>query len=788
MKYLPQDNHATQTKSRTAAEIQRIRLEIQGAVQGVGFRPFIFRLAQELCLTGWVQNSPQGICVEAEGPRKDLVFFQERIVKDKPALAFIYNVQSTSLDPCFYSRFEIRPSVQEAQATTLILPDIATCPDCYRDIFDRKNRRYQYPFTNCTHCGPRYSIIRTLPYDRKNTAMDIFPMCAACREEYEDPLSRFFHAQPVACPACGPKLMFWDQGGRQTVESQEAMACAVKAVEAGRIVAVKGLGGFHLIVDASNEAAVKRLRLRKKRDEKPFAVMVPSLEMLTTMCHVDRQEKALLQSRMAPIVLLQKKLESGSVGCPTISGSVAPGNPYLGCMLPYTPLHHIFMQMYGRPVIATSGNISQEPICTDNQEALRKLKEIADGYLMHNRPILRHVDDSVARILSDRPLVLRRARGYAPLPISVGIPLSPTLGVGGHQKNTVSLSVGENVFVSQHIGDLDNRESLQVFRKTAASLSDLYQASPVKVACDQHPDYMSTKEAARQTAVKVYGVQHHHAHIVACMAENQLNEEVLGMAWDGTGYGLDDSIWGGEFLLSTWTGFKRAGHFHSFPLPGGEAAVREPWRIAWGILWELFQGNMDQARPLSCFRSRSEHELNILTQMLNKNINTPRTCSVGRLFDAVSALIGLRDSVKFEGQAAMELEFSCTGTTVDERYSYQIRKAQGGAALRAEESPWIAGWSSMIREILQDVQAGLSRAVIAGKFHNTLIHIAVAMARSIKKEKVVLTGGCFQNKILTEGLIRHLRDAGFQPYWHQNIPPNDGGISLGQAVSVALRD
>ena len=766
---------------------QRIRLEIRGAVQGVGFRPFVFRLARELGLTGWVSNSSAGVLIEAEGACEELNLLRDRIFSDKPALSFIDNIQVAFLDPLNYTRFEIRPSAGEEQRTALIMPDIAVCPACVAEVFNPDNRRYLYPFINCTHCGPRYSIIERLPYDRANTAMSRFPMCDACRKEYTDPASRFFHAQPVACPRCGPQLAFWGRDGAVLSEGKDALAMTVEALLNGRVVAVKGLGGYHLMVDATDAAAVERLRRRKQRGEKPFAVMVPTLESASGVCFVDDEERRLLESPMAPIVLLKRRTPPADSSRPDIAAAVAPGNPDLGVMLAFTPLHHILFREVGKPLVATSGNISDEPVCIDEEEALSRLKDIADGFLVHNRPIVRQVDDSLARIVLGRPLILRRARGYAPLPVRCGKPGRPTLALGGQQKNTVALTVGKNIFLSQHVGDLDTLAALEAFRKTSGELVALYQAPVEQVAHDRHPDYISTREAGRGS-LPLVAVQHHHAHIVACMVDNDLDEDVLGLAWDGTGYGLDGTIWGGEFLLSSLTGFVRVGFFRPFPLPGGEAAVKEPWRVAWGALWEAMGGDMTGARRLPCFLSRSDRELKLLARMMERHVNTPQVSSVGRLFDAVAALTGVRETVQFEGQAAMELEFLARGVRTDERYGYIIKQAEGFSKNPAAADSWVVDWRPMLKAVVDNVQSGADRKIISARFHNTLIAAAVDVVQRVGRKKVVLSGGCFQNKRLTEGLVGRLRAAGFQPYWHQNIPPNDGGISLGQAVCAAFKD
>lgn len=744
----------------------RLKIIIHGAVQGVGFRPFVYRLATELKLTGWVLNSAQGVFIEVEGAKEQLEEFLRRLERDKPPRAFIQSLEASWLDPVGYAQFEIRHSDESGQKTAFILPDIATCPECLREIFDPTDRRYRYPFTNCTNCGPRFSIIEALPYDRPNTTMKIFPMCPECQAEYEDPTNRRFHAQPNACPKCGPHLELWDRQGTVLAQHDDALRQAAEAIRKGQIVAVKGLGGFHLICDAHNEAAVRELRRRKRREEKPFALMYPSLEFVKTHCEVSELEERVLTSPEAPIVLLRRRENA------PIAPSVAPRNPYLGIMLPYTPLHHLLMAELGFPVVATSGNLSDEPICTDERDALTRLKEIADLFLVHNRPIARHVDDSIVRIVGGRELVLRRARGFAPLPIHLNSSAPRTvLAVGAHLKNTIALSVGSNVFISQHIGDLETAEAFEAFQRVIQDFERLYDARPSLIAHDLHPDYLSTKYA-QERALSQVGVQHHYAHVLSCMAENELDGPVLGVSWDGTGYGLDGTIWGGEFLLATQESFTRVAHLRTFRLPGGEQAIREPRRSALGVLYELFGDALaHECADLAPLQSFSKHELKLLLAMLQKNLNSPVTSSAGRLFDSVASLVGLRQISRFEGQAAMELEFALHGVETHERYEFAL----SGETLN---------WGPMLLRIASDVRAGVPVSTISAKFHNTLVEMIVAVARRVGEERVVLTGGCFQNKYLTERAIARLRAEGFRVYWHQRVPPNDGGIALGQIVKA----
>ncbi len=551
----------------STGERVRLRVEVRGTVQGVGFRPFVYRLANELTLTGWVNNSPQGAAVEVEGDAGRIAEFLRRLPDEKPRPCVLHSLTPTFLAPVGYIVFEVRSSSEDGPKTAVILPDLATCADCLREVFDPSNRRFRYPFTNCTNCGPRYSIIEDLPYDRPRTTMKRFPMCDACRAEYDNPADRRFHAQPNACPRCGPHLEFWDAGGDVQAMHDEALRAAAEALRRGDIVAAKGLGGFHLLVEASNQEAVLRLRRRKLREEKPFGLMYPDIESVRRDCRVSEMEEQLLLSPESPLVLLRRTPDA------RIAPAVAPGNPYLGVMLPYTPLHHLLLAELGFPIVATSGNRSDEPICLDEREALTRLAGIADVFLVHNRPIARQVDDSVVRVVMEHEMVLRRARGYAPYPVSVDEPLPSMLAVGAHQKNTLSIAAGCQIVVSQHIGDLDTPLALEAFRRVAVDLPRLYALEPKAVVCDRHPDYHSTRHAEKMT-LSIVRVQHHHAHVRACMAEHGLSGPLLGVAWDGTGLGLDDTIWGGEFLRITDEGFERVAHLRTFRLPGGERGAR----------------------------------------------------------------------------------------------------------------------------------------------------------------------------------------------------------------------
>jgi hydrogenase maturation protein HypF len=757
-----------------------MHVAICGAVQGVGFRPFVFRLASDMQLPGWVLNSPQGVILEVEGKKEDLEGFLLRLEREKPEPAFIQSLEFTFLDPLNLSHFEILESEQGGTKSTLILPDIATCPACLSEIFDPQNRRYLYPFTNCTHCGPRFTIIEALPYDRPNTSMKSFNMCSDCQSEYDDPKDRRFHAQPTACHKCGPRLELWDSSGKVLSLRHDALLETAQEMLSGKIVAVKGLGGFHLVADARNAQAVETLRMRKRREEKPFAIMFPSVDQIRESCRVSPLEMRLFNSPESPIVLLERK-EAG--GGQTVAGNVAPRNPYLGTMVPYTPLHHLLMKEVGVPIIATSGNLSDEPICTDETEALDRLSGIADLFLIHNRPIVRHADDSIVRVIMDRELVLRRARGYAPLPVRCTNAVSKCLAVGAHLKSAIALSVGENVFISQHIGDLENKESLGAFEEVIQSFRRLYQVEPVKIVSDMHPDYLSTR-FAQGSGFPVVQIQHHYAHVAACMAENELKGPALGVCWDGTGYGTDGTVWGGEFILAGEADFTRLATFRKFRLPGGTAAIKEPRRTALGALFEILGDeafSLKTASPLLFFTDR---EISVLAQMLKKGIQSPWTSSVGRLFDVVASLSGLRQQINFEGQAAMELEFCIGSERTEEWYPFIIRDVSKDQ-VSAASPPLIVDWEPSIRSVIEDIQREISLARISNKFHNTLVESIVEMARRITEQRVALTGGCFQNRYLLERSVQRLKESGFKPYWHQRVPPNDGGIALGQIAAAS---
>jgi len=738
--------------------LSRLRITLRGAVQGVGFRPFVYRLATEMVLTGWVLNSSAGLVVEVEGAADQLELFELRLERERPRASVVTVRESAWLAPENSTQFEILASDHEEGKSVNVLPDLATCPDCREELFDPSNRRFEYPFTNCTNCGPRYTIVVDIPYDRPNTTMRDFVLCRECRAEYENPANRRFHAQPNACPVCGPKLS-------GTIED------VAQALLDGKIVALKGIGGFQLLVDARQPAAVARLRQRKHREEKPFALMMPSLEFAREYCEISPAEVELLESQAAPIVLLQPKPGTD------IAWNVAHCSPYLGVMLPYSPLHHLLMRACRFPLIATSGNRSDEPICISNEEAATRLKDIADHFLMHNRPIVRACDDSVVRLTHGRAGILRRARGYAPLGIRVGHELTPVLAVGGHLKNTVAIAVGQDVFLSQHIGDLDTLEARGAFERAIADLCRLYSFKPEAVVCDLHPDYAST-QWAENSGLPLIRVQHHQAHVAACAAENAVEGDYLGVSWDGTGYGLDGSIWGGEFFRVSGNTYERISHLRPFQLPGGDAAVREGWRSAASLLSEVFgaefriegwsaTGLAGVARPGNGNGPSQSDEQTVLT-MLERKINVIPTTSVGRLFDAVASITGLAQRNRFEGQAAMLLENEIDTLRTEQAY-----------ALRD------GNWEPLIRAVVADQRAGAALPVIAARFHNALVEWIVEVAARGRLKQVVLSGGVFQNRYLTERAAAKLESRGFSVFTHRQVPPNDGGIALGQAVMAA---
>lgn len=784
--------------------IRRLAVAVRGIVQGVGFRPFVYNTARALGLGGWVVNETDTVRIEVQGDSTGIENFLDALRRAHPPQARIDSVEVREL-PCANEPaglFEIRASAAGAAPRPAIPADLATCRECLEEIRTPGARRRGYPFTNCTNCGPRWSIIEQLPYDRPRTSMARFAMCPQCAAEYENPADRRFHAQPIACPKCGPALRLLNPAGRVLARTDQALAGAVDAILGGRIVALKGLGGFQLVCDATHAAAVARLRARKRRPDKPLAVMVGSLDEVRRYCDVSDEEARILDSHQAPILLLRKRsaqvkiasrpgaeeaaqvdrdseIDPPSSFAPIVD-DVAPGNPQLGVMLPYTPLHHLLMDAVDRPIVCTSGNLSEEPMATRTADALERLGAIADVLLVHNRPIVRPVDDSVVRLGPGGVQVLRRARGYAPLPIELDEDAPTILALGGHLKNTVALSIGAQVILSPHVGDLDNVAGVEVHRRAVRDLVGFFRITPQAVACDLHPDYASTRHAeelADEWGVPLVRVQHHHAHVAACMAEHardSLDEggPVLGFSWDGTGYGLDGTVWGGEALRCEGAKFERVAHLRTFGLPGADRAVRQPRRSALGVLFELFgEGTAEMAA-----RWFEPAELKTLMRMMKRSLHAPRTSSMGRLFDAVAALVGLPATVSFEGQAAMALEFAASGC---HHGAYPMPVG--------ESAPAVIDWGPLVRGVLDDLAAGMPAGRISARFHGALAEAAVTVAQRSGCSRVVLTGGCFQNALLDRLARERLTAAGFNVFTHQKVPPGDGGLALGQILVAARR-
>jgi hydrogenase maturation protein HypF len=732
----------------------RLRIRVEGIVQGVGFR-----------LAGSVANDGRGVTIEVEGDESELSRFRAALEREAPPLALIERLTSREVGTRGETSFVIAPSAAGQQRSTLISPDVATCEDCLRELFDPADRRYRYPFINCTNCGPRFTIIRDVPYDRAATTMAAFAMCRECAREYRDPTDRRFHAQPVACPACGPRLVLLDGVGNPSPE--EPIAAAARLIRRGRIVAVKGLGGYHLAVDAADEAAVATLRARKYREEKPFALMARDLEAARRLAHVSPEEAALLTGPRRPIVLMRRLPDA------PVASAVAPGNAFLGVMLPYTPLHHLLARELDGPFVLTSGNLSDEPIAYRDDEALERLHGIADAFLTHDRAIHMRTDDSVLRLFRGAPMPLRRSRGYAPQPLTLPWEFSrPVLACGAELKNTFCLTKGRHAFLSHHIGDLENYEALRSFAEGIAHFRRLFDIRPEIVAYDLHPEYLSTKWALDQEGVELIGVQHHHAHIASCLADNGEAGPAIGVAFDGLGYGSDGTLWGGESLLADLRGFARVGHLRRLPMPGGAAAIREPWRMAAVYLEAACGGDVPPLAVVQRQRARWEAVL----QVARSGLHSPLTSSVGRLFDAVAAILGVRDRVSYEGQAAIELEQLADAT---ETVAY-------GAALADRQDGFELDGADLVRAVVADLLAGAEPAAIAARFHNGVAAAIRRGCRAVRERTglstVALSGGVFQNVLLLGRAIDLLEADGFRVLRHRQVPPNDGGISLGQAV------
>jgi hydrogenase maturation protein HypF len=749
----------------------RVRLFVRGLVQGVGFRPYVYRLAQTHALAGFVMNTPVGVVIEIEGGRGAVEGFVAALPVEGPPLMQISSVERAEIAVLGDEEFLIRESVGAREAFTLVPPDVCVCAECLAEVRDPGDRRYEYPFANCTNCGPRYSIILDVPYDRAETTMAAFTMCADCQREYEDPVDRRFHAQPNACPVCGPRMELVVPGcvsvGRDVIEG------VAEILRAGGIVAWKGLGGYQLACDARNGVAVEELRKRKRRSEKAFAVMVGDMSTAEEICVMGDVERRVLVGRERPIVLLQRKEDAG------LAEAVSPENPMTGVMLPCTPMHDLLFRILRErcdiePVLVmTSGNVSEEPIVIENAEAEVRLAGIADAFAHHDRGIHTRVDDSIVRVIEGEARVLRRARGHAPQPLWMGLGDAEVLAFGAQQKSTFCLTKAGFAIPSQHLGDLENYETLEFFEQTLERMQQLFHAEPRVVAHDLHPRYLSTQLALKRDTERRIGVQHHHAHIASCMVEHGLRGRVIGVAWDGTGYGTDGTAWGGEFLAAELRGFERYGHLRNVLLVGGDAAVREPWRMARSYLRDAF----DTAIPDSVRfpQSVGEDRVRLVDAMLEKRIQTIETSSCGRLFDAVAALIGVRSVVSFEGQAAMRVE-AIAVDDVRDGYEFAV----------AGERPAQVDMRPMVRQIVSDVERGVSAGVMAARFHNTLVAVVRAMCGRMREElglaRVCLSGGCFQNARLLHGSVEGLRADGFEVFFHREIPPNDGGISVGQAA------
>jgi len=772
--------------------IEVARISVRGIVQGVGFRPFVYRLAAKHNLKGYVYNTSEDVKIEVEGELEAIKQFELELGIEAPPLAHIEGIAVTHHPPIGYKNFEIRHSIAEEGKYQLISPDIATCQACLSELLNPSDRRYRYPFTNCTNCGPRFTIIEDIPYDRPETTMRYFQMCPQCQAEYENPLDRRFHAQPNACPKCGPKVELVDNQGKR-VAGSDALATASQLLKRGKIVAVKGLGGFLLACDASNEAAVKTLRERKRRPSKPFAIMVNNVNEIKKHCYVSPEEEKLLTCPQSPIVLM--KWKAGS----SVSREVAPNLEYLGGMLPYTPLHHILLKDTELPLVMTSGNLSEEPIAKDNDEALKRLSGIADYFLIHNRGIYSRYDDSVAIVERGTNQLVRRARSYAPYPIHLTFRARQVLGCGAEMKNTFCLTRDNYAFLGQHIGDMENMETLEHFDNTISLYEKLFRIEPEIIAYDLHPDYLSTKyaqELSKSSNIKLIPVQHHHAHIASCMADNKLEASVIGVAFDGTGMGSDGYIWGGEFLVADYCSSDRVGHLEYLPLPGGDAAIKRPYRTAIGYVLSLLGKDTLMAiiasgakhPPVAFIGEISEIEIGIIKRQIENGLNSPLTSSMGRLFDAVSALVNIRGEIDYEGQAAVELEMAAYAYHCEERSDEAISNDKESYPYRiiVDEGMRIVQLRDLLSAIIEDLEQGVSSGRISVRFHNTIARMTDEMCRLIADEtginQVALSGGVFQNRLLLRETIKLLENSGFQVFTHRQVPCNDGGISLGQAV------
>ncbi|MFC4056122.1 carbamoyltransferase HypF [Actinomadura syzygii] len=752
------------------ATVARLRLRIEGIVQGVGFRPFVSGLASEYGVSGFVGNDAEGVFAEIEGDRAKLDGFLADLERRAPALAMVERVRAEPTAPVAERGFRIVPSPPAAARSALVSPDMATCGECVAETVAPAGRRSGYPFTNCTDCGPRFTIVADVPYDRHNTTMAAFGMCEACAREYADAADRRFHAQPVCCPECGPSLRLTGPDG--VPADGEPLAMASEWLRQGRILAIKGLGGYHLAALADDERAVRALRRRKHREDRPFALMAPDLAWARRLVRLDPVGERVLAGARRPILLAPRLPDA------PVADAVAPLNRELGVMLPYTPLHHLLARRLGRPFVLTSGNVSDEPIVCRDDDALERLAGIADGFLTHDRPIQVRTDDSVVRVFRGRELLVRRSRGYVPAPLTTAQPFPrPVLACGAELKNTFCVAKGNRAFVSHHIGDLKNYETLRSFIEGIAHFRRLFDVTPRIVAHDLHPEYLSTKYALDLTGVDVTAVQHHHAHIASCLADNNASGPVIGVAFDGLGFGDDATLWGGELLIADLVGFRRAGHLEPVPMPGGAAAVREPWRMAAAHLLAAY----GDAVPELDLARRNRARWDAVAALARKGVNAPLTSSAGRLFDAVSAILGVRDVARYEGQAAIELE---QRVAPEERGAYPVTVR--------DENPLVIQGRDLVRGVVDDLLSGVAVGRIAARFHNGLARAVVVSAGVLRERTglgaVALSGGVFQNLTLLERVVEGLEEDGFQVLVHSRVPSNDGGISLGQAVVAAARD
>jgi hydrogenase maturation protein HypF len=753
------------------------RVLIKGIVQGVGFRPTVYGYAHKHDLTGWILNSAHGVEIEVHGQPKSLDAFLQELQEKPPQMAQIDAFEVSDAPTQIFESFDIIPSLDDPSDFLPVSPDLDVCPDCLRELFNPPDRRYRYPFINCTNCGPRFSIVKTIPYDRPNTSMSDFPLCPDCATEYQEPSNRRFHAQPIACPACGPHV--WLQTTEEGIaEGEAAIQAARESLSTGKILALKGLGGFQLACDALNDNAVSQLRQRKHRSGKPFALMSYDLATIRQFAAVSEEEERLLRSTQAPIVLLNLT-EQGK----KLAQIVAPDQNTLGFMLPYTPLHYLLLEKaadYPEVLVMTSGNLSEEPIVTENEEALERLGNIADAFLLHNRPIETRIDDSVVTLVENQTYFIRRARGYAPSPIRLPFLAAPALATGTHLKNTFALSRERYAFVSHHIGHLENQETLTAFTKAIHHYQHIFRIQPQLIAADLHPDYLATRYAQQRAIMEnllLVLVQHHHAHISSCLADNGWNtdEPVIGLAFDGTGYGTDGAIWGGEVLLANYSGFERHFQLEYAPLPGGDVSIRKPARLALAYLHNF--GLLYQAEGLAPYRFLDEVERQVLTRQVDTGFNTPLTSSMGRLFDAIASLIGLYQEINYEAQNAIRLE-AIADSDEDAAYDFPI---QGSQILL----------KPIFDEILNDLHANLPQSTISAKFHNAVINLSLDVSERLRIETgiktVAISGGVWQNKLLIKRIIPALEKAGFVPLWHHQVPTNDGGVALGQLLTALFQ-